>query len=213
MDYMNEKTKLIVFAKKEILLLLIFFFLSVGLSFTLGFRMGADYSFTTTHEQQDRDMVDSTAQMKSTEEENVEKQQMEEEQQEQPIQVDELTKDTNAMMEKHLQDKLKEKSQPVVDNSSNTDDGNIEKINKDQLGGKYTIQVGSFRSLKEAEEFAKGFQMRGYSPIIEKADLQEKGVRFRVSLGAFDNVAEAREYISKERSLFLSQDYHIRPIE
>lgn len=213
---MNEKTKLIVFAKKEVLLLLIFFFLSVGLSFTLGFRMGTDYSFATTHDSRDRQMIENTAQMKSTEEENVEKQQMEETQgQPEPIKADDITKDTNAMMEKHLQDKLKEKEMPAMDSneSENSADSDIEKVNKEELGGKYTIQVGSFRSLNEAEEFAKGFQMRGYSPIIEKADLNEKGVRFRVSLGAFDNVAEAREYISKERSLFLSQDYHIRPIE
>lgn len=208
---MSEKTKLIVFAKKEILLLLIFFFLAVGISFTLGFRMGTDYSFLTTHDPRDRQLVEETAQMKSTEEENVERQQQEVQEQAQPAQPSEFTEDTNKMMEKHLQEKLREQETPKTSDSSESEE-DVEKVNKEQLAGKYTIQLGSFLSFPEAEEFAQGFKMRGYNPIIEKAEIPDKGIRFSVSLGSFDNQNDAREYIAKERSLFISQDYFIREI-
>lgn len=217
---MNEKTKLIVFAKKEVFLLLAFFVLSIFISFTFGFRLGKDYSFLTSPlSEQDKRSVDDAAQMKAVEEENVEKQQLEAQQNTIPQEEvgNTVTKDTNDMMVKRLQEELNQTDAPADAAMEEDDfegvDENVETVSRDELGGKYTIQVGSFRSLLEAEEFAKGFQVRGYNPIIEKADLKEKGVRFRVSLGAFDNVAEAREYISKEKTLFLSQDYHIRPIE
>jgi cell division septation protein DedD len=213
---MSEKTKLIVFAKKEIFLLLVFFFLAVGISFTIGVKMGSNYSYSLTHDPQDRSKVNQTAQMLSTEEESVEKQQAEMEQaqaQGQDIpeaqQQNDITTDTNKMMEKHLQEKLREQGTP---DSADASDNEVEKVNKEQLAGKYTIQVGSFASFPEAEEFAQGFKMRGYSPIIEKGEVPNKGIRFSVSLGSFDNQNDAREYIAKERSLFISQDYYIREI-
>lgn len=212
---MSEKTKLIVFAKKEILLLLVFFFLAVGISFTLGFRMGKDYSFLTTHDPSDRQLVERTAQMKSTEEEVVERQQQEEvEQQTKLAEPSEFTGDTNKMMEKHLQQKLREEDTHVDSNPAGTvsADESIEKANKEELAGKFTIQLGSFLSFSEAEEFAQGFKMRGYSPIVEKSEIPNKGTRFSVSLGSFDNQNEAKDYIAKERSLFISQDYFIREI-
>ena len=212
---MSEKTKLIVFAKKEILLLLVFFFLAVGISFTLGFRMGKDYSFLTTHDPSDRQLVERTAQMKSTEEEVVERQQQEEvEQQTKLAEPSEFTGDTNKMMEKHLQQKLREEDSYVDSNPAGTvsADESIEKANKEELAGKFTIQLGSFLSFSEAEEFAQGFKMRGYSPIVEKSEIPNKGTRFSVSLGSFDNQNEAKDYIAKERSLFISQDYFIREI-
>ncbi|MBT3236366.1 MAG: hypothetical protein HN353_10485 [Bdellovibrionales bacterium] len=70
------------------------------------------------------------------------------------------------------------------------------------LNGKYTIQLGSYQSLKDAEQFADGFKVKGYNPIINEVDIKGRGRWFRVSLGAFDTGREAREYIKKEKSLF-----------
>lgn len=79
----------------------------------------------------------------------------------------------------------------------------------DSLSGKYTIQLGSHRTLKEAEAFAEGFRARGYNPIINQIEIKGKGTWFRVSLEAFTTEQEARAYVAKEKSLFLGQDYNI----
>jgi cell division protein FtsN len=79
----------------------------------------------------------------------------------------------------------------------------------DSMSGKFTIQLGSHRTLKEAEDFAEGFKARGYDPIINEIEIKGKGTWFRVSLGAFSNQEEAKSYIAKEKSLFIGQDYTI----
>ncbi len=80
---------------------------------------------------------------------------------------------------------------------------------KDELSGKFTIQIGSHRTLKEAEAFAEGFRARGYNPIINQIEIKGKGTWYRVSLEAFDSAEEAKAYVTKEKSLFLGQDYAI----
>jgi cell division protein FtsN len=80
---------------------------------------------------------------------------------------------------------------------------------KDGLAGKFTIQLGSHRTLKEAEEFAEGFKARGYDPIINQIDIKGKGTWYRVSLGAFNTNEEAKSYIVREKTLFIGQDYTI----
>lgn len=78
---------------------------------------------------------------------------------------------------------------------------------KDDFSGKYTIQLASYPTLKEAKEFAEGFKVLGYSPIINEAEIPGKGNWFRVSLGIFDSIAEAKEYILKNKTLFAERDY------
>jgi cell division protein FtsN len=70
------------------------------------------------------------------------------------------------------------------------------------LKGKYTIQLGSYQNIKDAEQFADGFKVKGYNPIINEVEIKGRGRWFRVSLGAFDTGREAREYINKEQTLF-----------
>lgn len=80
---------------------------------------------------------------------------------------------------------------------------------KDGLSGKFTIQLGSHRTLKEAEEFAEGFKARGYDPIINQIEIKGKGTWYRVSLGAFTSMDDAKSYIAKEKTLFIGQDFTI----
>lgn len=80
---------------------------------------------------------------------------------------------------------------------------------KDAMSGKFTIQLGSHRTLKEAEDFAEGFKARGYDPIINQIEIKGKGTWYRVSLGAFSTMDEAKSYIAKEKTLFIGQDYTI----
>jgi len=81
------------------------------------------------------------------------------------------------------------------------------------LKGKFTIQLGSYRTAQEAEKFADGFRVRGYEPFINEVMLQGKGTWYRVSMGTFDAIPVAKAYVTKEASLFSGQDYVIGKIE
>src|SRR5690606_26807302 len=81
------------------------------------------------------------------------------------------------------------------------------------MAGKYTIQLGSYNSMEEARQFAEGFTVRGYSPIINEVKIPGKGNWYRVSLGLFNTVDEAKTYIKSEQSLFSGQDHIIAEIK
>ncbi len=68
--------------------------------------------------------------------------------------------------------------------------------------GKYTIQLGSYRTLEEAKGFAEGFLVRGYKPLVREVDVQSQGTWYRVSLGVFESISAATSYIQKESNLF-----------
>jgi len=79
--------------------------------------------------------------------------------------------------------------------------------------GKFTIQLGSYKTLPEAKNFAEGFLGRGYRPLIKEAELANKGTWYRVSLGVFESISAAKQYVSNEKSLFQSQQYVISEIK
>jgi len=60
-------------------------------------------------------------------------------------------------------------------------------------GKKYTIQVGAFKTKKEAEGLIQNIKKTGYSAYISKADLAKKGVWYRVRVGRFSSSAEAKK--------------------
>ncbi|MAF77142.1 MAG: hypothetical protein CME60_03210 [Halobacteriovoraceae bacterium] len=85
--------------------------------------------------------------------------------------------------------------------------GSESQSQKDKYSGKYTIQLGSHRSIEEAQDFAEGFRVRGYNPIVNEVEIPGRGIWYRVSLGAFQSITEAKEYVKKEDSLFQGQEY------
>ena len=85
----------------------------------------------------------------------------------------------------------------------------IEEAPKSEFTGKFTVQLGSYRSYGDAEKFADGFRIRGYEPIIQEIEVKDRGMVYRVSVGVFGNQNEANEYILAEKSLFQGQEYVI----
>jgi len=77
----------------------------------------------------------------------------------------------------------------------------------DKFAGKYTIQLGSYQTVKEATDFAEGFKVLGYNPIINEVQIPSRGNWFRVSLGVFDSLVDAKSYLLKNKSLFSDRDY------
>ena len=195
---MDSKTKLYVFAKKEVFLIFLFMILTAVTSFVLGVKIGKNYSmemYGITKEDQKKvvDLLSSKEEALETIKANPEMSTIE-----------------SSEIENKLQEKISEEfgageAQPNMSSSHSAPKDQV----KDELSGKFTIQIGSHRTLKEAEAFAEGFRARGYNPIINQIEIKGKGTWYRVSLEAFDSAEDAKAYVSKEKSLFLGQDYAI----
>ena len=204
---MDSKTRLYVFAKKEVALIFVFMILIAVTSFVFGVKVGKSYSLDMSGiSEADRKKV---VELLSKNEED--------------LQEIKKNQDAHTVESTDIENKLQEKittefgagTDPHAANMSTEHAPQTSATeahaapSADGLSGKFTIQLGSHRTLKEAEDFAEGFKARGYDPIINQIDIKGKGTWFRVSLGAFANQEEAKAYIAKEKSLFLGQDYTI----
>ncbi len=200
---MDSKTKLYVFAKKEVALIFIFMILIAVTSFVLGVKIGKNYSMEMagiTPEDQKK-----VVELLSNKEEELSK-----------IKANpESSTVESSDIEHKLQEKISEEfggqsgAAAHGSNMSVATEGPAASTIKDALSGKFTIQLGSHRTLKEAESFAEGFRARGYNPIINQIEIKGKGTWYRVSLEAFNTAEEAKAYVGREKSLFMGQDYTI----
>jgi cell division septation protein DedD len=208
-----EENKVIIFEKKEIVLVLLFVVVLIITSFTLGIRLGKKLSLDASGIKEE-DV--KTVELKSTAEEDAEK----------TIEADAALKDEEKLKKlmdeskARLSDELEKFSSestpaPVAESSSNLSTAiPAEEVNSTQekTSGRYTIQLGSYNTMEEAKSFAEGFTVRGYNPIINEVKIPGKGNWFRVSLGLFNTVQEAKTYIKNEQSLFSGQDHVITEI-
>jgi cell division protein FtsN len=199
---MEENNKVIVFEKKEIVLVLIFVVVLIITSFTLGIRLGKKLTLT---EAGIKPEDQKTVELKSGLEEDVEKTVVEE------------AKLTDEEKLKKLMNESKSRLSDELEKFSSEDkveaNQSVEAKPASPVNGKYTIQLGSYPTMDEAKQFAEGFSVRGYSPIINETSLEGKGTWYRVSLGLFTTVEEAKGYIKTEQSLFSGQDYVITEIK
>ena len=197
---MEENNKVIVFEKKEIILVLIFVLVLIITSFTLGIRLGKKLAFNDAGIK-DEDV--KAVELKSTVEEDAESS---------------ISEDAKLTDE--------EKLKKLMDESKTRLSDELEKFSSDEkpaeptaapeantMAGKYTIQLGSYNNVDEAKQFAEGFTVRGYSPIINEVKIEGKGTWYRVSLGIFNTVEEAKNYIKEEQSLFSGQEHVISEIK
>jgi cell division protein FtsN len=199
---MEENNKVIVFEKKEIILILLFVVVLIITSFTLGIRLGKkltlDDAGITTADQK-------TVELKSSLEEDVEKT------------VESESKLTDEEKLKKLMDESKTRLSDELEKFSTEDkvepNKSVEPQASNAMSGKYTIQLGSYPTVEEAKQFAEGFTVRGYSPIINETTIDGKGTWYRVSLGLFGTVEEAKTYIINEQSLFSGQDHVITELK
>lgn len=201
---MDSKTKLYVFAKKEVALIFIFMILIAVTSFVLGVKIGKNYSLEMagiTPEDQKK-----VVELLSNKEEELS-----------AIKANPETATVESTdIEHKLQEKISEEfgaETPAVNAHNNMsvapETTAPAATSKDALSGKFTIQLGSHRTLKEAEAFAEGFRARGYNPIINQIEIKGKGTWYRVSLEAFNSAEEAKAYVGREKTLFMGQDYTI----
>lgn len=214
---MDDKTNLYVFEKKEVLLIFVFMILIAVTSFVLGVKIGKSFTYTEVER-----AVEESARvdMKSTQEEAVQ-QMMDAE-----TPAKDYEEDVHSRIEEHIRREFEENEQrlappPSKENVEDPRANVLEQpllqgepletvestVPENSLRGKYTIQVGSHRSKNEAEQFANGFKVRGYDPIINEVEVPGRGIWYRVSIGIFESISDARDYAIKEQSLFQGEDY------
>ncbi len=222
---MDENTKLYVFSKKEVALIFLFLFLIALTSFAFGVKIGKDYSCEMAGiTPQDKARVELLSGQEEKvnevveEIENKEAEPKEEELQNLNQKLEEHIKAETSGEGKRFEKKPEAEAAPEVDSGNQmvepapgtvVEEPQTKKPTtlKDQYSGKYTINLGSYRSLEEAEAFAEGFKVRGYNPIINEAELPNRGIWYRVSLGVFDTISDAKDFVKKEQSLFQGQEY------
>ena len=82
--------------------------------------------------------------------------------------------------------------------------------------GKFTIQVGSFPSLKEAIDEADSLEQKGAKPFLRSATLKDRGRWYRIYLGGYQSrtAAElaAKGYVEKHiiKRYFVAQMPRLR---
>ena len=219
---MEDKTKFYIFDKKEIALIFVFMILASIITFILGVKFGLNYSYNSSGlTAEDRRVVE----LKSSTEEDV--QDLQKKHMAKQINVDEtysqlkdefdrLGEKDNSLKDSEpvevLEDESPEKLHKIVEKVqvSENSEVNVLKSKDDMFYNKYTIQLGSYRSLDEAKEFAGGFKVRGYDPIVNQVSIPSKGgVWYRVSLGIFDTSSDAKKYITEHHSLFQSHNDYV----
>lgn len=204
---MEENNKVIVFEKKEIILVLIFVIILIITSFTLGIRLGKKLSLAESGVQES-DV--KALELKSNLEEDAEKTVESEAQLTDEEKLKKLMDESKGRLSEELEKFSSEEKPAVTTDASPSSSSQPEVSNP--MAGKYTIQLGSYNTMDEAKQFAEGFTVRGYSPIINEVKIPGKGNWYRVSLGLFKTVEEAKGYIKAEQTLFSGQDHIITEI-
>ncbi len=221
MNYMEEKSKLFVFDRIEVIIIFLFMIVLAVTCFTLGVSVGKRYAIRAAGitEVDEQNVV-----LKSKQEEYVDQviEQNKNEVIEETVKDSTLTKDTIDRLSEEFESLENPEKAPQENSAKNEVQEQVPssasaqeevKENDSSLVGKYTIQLGSYQTIEDAKAFADGFTIRGYNPIINEVEIPGKGIWYRVSLGIFETVAAAKEYITKESSLFQGQNYIIAEIK
>lgn len=200
---MEENNKVIIFEKKEIILVLIFVVVLIITSFTLGIRLGKKLALNEAGiKTEDVKAVE----LKSTVEEDAEATFSEDAKLTDEEKLKKLMEESKSRLTNEL-DKFSSEEKPAT-----PEVGGLSSQESSSVG-KYTIQLGSYNTVEEAKQFAEGFTVRGYSPIINEVKIDGKGTWYRVSLGLFNTVEEAKAYIKQEQSLFSGQEHVISELK
>lgn len=199
---MEENSKVVVFEKKEIALILLFVMVLIVTSFTLGIRLGKKLGPQVSS----LPASEKPLELKSTLEEDAEISVIKENELSDEEKLKRLMEESKSRLNDEL-NKFKENT--AAPRSETTPTSSV----ANPMAGKFTIQLGSYNGVEEARAFAEGFTVRGYSPIINEVNIEGKGKWYRVSLGLFDTAEEAKAYIRQEQSLFAGQDHIITEIK
>ncbi len=225
----EDKSKLFVFEKKEVILIFVFVIVITVTAFTLGVKVGKGI-FLGSKGLSTPPSMNNSIDLKSVEEEGAEniatgndfesslnsnekvqdsaKEDLSIEGIEKKLK-DEFSKASKG--EKAIADEIKPK---VVEKMPNQVDSEEELfIDGDANAGKFTIQLVSLETRAEAEKYAEPFVAANYMVVINQASVPGKGTWYRVGIGLFGTHEEAKKYLDQEKSLFRGKKYLINQIK
>lgn len=70
-----------------------------------------------------------------------------------------------------------------------------------QSSGRYTIQIGSFKTEEEAKETKEDLTSKGYPAFVTTAQIPGKGTWYRVRIGTFKTIKDAKIYRDRLKNL------------
>ena len=85
---------------------------------------------------------------------------------------------------------------PMVNGKASTH-GNVQPAAQRGSEGKFTLQVLSYRTPREAESFASSLRKRGHAAYVITSNVPERGQHWRVRVGPFTNRQKAIAYKAK----------------
>ncbi len=92
-------------------------------------------------------------------------------------------------------------SKVIGKDGGNREEGEVEVVNKSdvvvQSGGKFTIQVASFRTKKNAQKVLLEAKKKGYEAYFKARDLGKKGIWYRVYIGRFFTKKDANKFLQR----------------
>ncbi|MDD0853700.1 SPOR domain-containing protein [Halobacteriovorax sp. GB3] len=229
---MEDKTKVYVFAKKEVFTIFFIMIVTSFVSFLLGVKVGGEFAMNdsgiNSQMMQEMKKVEKPIEFKSQDEELVEKM-VEEKAQPKTEETDKYREQIKKKIEEEFKmedqsfneptsmktadEKMETVASAPKAEAAKEDVVEKEYVKKSEWSGKYTIQLMADKSKLKTEEFARTVTVRGYDPIIYDVDIPGRGVYYRVSVGVFDSVSEAKEFVLKNKSFFQGSDYHFMPFE
>jgi hypothetical protein len=220
----EDKSKLFVFEKKEVILIFFFMVVITVTAFTLGVKVGKGIFIDSVGIT--KPDIQKTIDLKSVEEEGADNL-------DQGASLEDSLNEGSRedLTQQGLQEKLNSEFGEVVKEDSpiemNTEvdipiPSEVEDtpkapedlfIDGDANAGKFTIQLVSLETRAEAEKYAEPFVAASYTVVINQASVPGKGTWYRVGIGLFDSHLEAENYLEQEKSLFRGKTYLINQIK
>jgi cell division septation protein DedD len=82
-----------------------------------------------------------------------------------------------------------------------------------QESGKFTLQIGSFNDMAEAQNHASSLQAAGMEGRVVSAEIPKRGTWYRVQVGRFPDRDEATRFISQLRAKGVAQNAIVTEVQ
>ena len=197
----ESKTNLLVFTKKEVFLILFLLILVALFSFTLGLKLGKNLAQREAIQQEKLTAISHEDSFHATEETApVDHQDVHTKE----ARVDKNEQSAPAIASDQLQSKEEEFMSEELRKDKPTAKKEVQlNIPSEKRGvpSRYTLQVGSYRTIGEAAEQVALLKRRSLEAFYLEANVPGKGNWYRVGIGNFETKEEAEKMAQKWKAL------------
>jgi len=204
---LRDKQRLYIYGRREIVILLFLAFMVTLFAFTLGVHFGKNIGGPKIETAKTETAVagmgqDKVPNRQELAEQSVGVNQAADETMNQALHEEVVR--TGLKLDRAMQVELPEKTKaPTKGATTNADKKSVaavaehvaeDKPQEDQVEvGKYTLQIGAFRTEEEAKDRVSFLEAAGQKPFYKNVDLKSKGKWYRVYLGHYRSSEQAEE--------------------